>query len=92
MSETHTILTGEQVTFTQPPPAGSKPVAISNSIVENVIFVTASSIQEPDNTAGTNSTNGTVFGPSPYTPPDVFTQNKKIGQLAPLNWTNGSWS
>lgn len=92
MPEVHTILIGEQVTFTQPPPAGSEPIAISNSIVENAIFITASDINAPDNQNGTNSTDGVVAGPSPYTPADVFTQNRKIGQLAPINWTDGQWS
>jgi len=79
MSAIHTLITTTQVTFTQPPPAGAVQVQIPNQQLQEVVTVTAATVDNP----GTNQT--AMASSFPYGLSDVYSVNPNLSQFYPVN-------
>jgi hypothetical protein len=75
----HTSVTSTQVTYTQPPPAGSVAVIIPNQALQNEVTVTSSAI---DNPGAIQPLTANVF---PYGVSDVYSVNQNLTQVFPVN-------
>jgi len=75
----HQQFTTEQVTFQQPPPAGSFQEIIPNQALQNVVEVQTSVLDNP----GTNQQ--PVADSFPYGISDVYLVNQKLSQMFPVN-------
>jgi len=78
MAQLSVHFTSEQVTYQQPPPAGSVSEAIPNQTLQNVVFVLSSELDNP----------GTVPPATPDSFPrvaDVYSVNPNLSQFFPIN-------
>jgi len=78
MTMVHTTLTASQVTYIQPPPAGSQSEQIANQALQNIITVSESEIDNP----GTNQP--AVASTFPRVA-DPWTVNPNLTQFFPVN-------
>jgi hypothetical protein len=74
----NTTLTVPQITFLQPPPAGSQSEQILNESLENVLTMVSSKINNP-------GTNQPAVADSFARVADPWTVNKKLTQVFPVN-------
>ena len=72
-------ITGDQVTFIEPPPDGSVSELIPNQQLQNVVLVTSSVVETPGQNQPPTASS------FPYGIPDPWTVNPNLTQFYPVN-------